>query len=91
MIPVVLSELLSVPKLNEVTELALLTIPMLETRPGYWSRAGKTRASLLGLGYRPKLADTLIAQMCLDHRALLLSRDRDFSAFRKHFNLKLMP
>ena len=91
MVPVVLSELLSDSRLPPEHELALMTISLLEITPGFWSRAGKLRARLIGLGYRPRLADTLIAQTCLDHGALLMTRDRDFSPFARHAHLKLWP
>jgi predicted nucleic acid-binding protein len=44
-------------------------------------RAGKTKA---------KLADTLIAQLCIDHEVPLITRDRDFSHFQKFCGLKLL-
>jgi predicted nucleic acid-binding protein len=47
------------------------------------------RARMIRLGYKPKLADTLVAQSCLDHGALLLSRDRDFRPFVRHAKLRL--
>ena len=47
MAPVVLAELLSDPTLPFEAEKALLRIPLLELTPGYWERAGKTRADLI--------------------------------------------
>ncbi len=49
------------------------------------------RARLLQLRYRPKLADTLIAQSCKDYGVALLSRDRDFRLFARHARRRLIP
>ncbi|MCP5114268.1 MAG: PIN domain nuclease [bacterium] len=90
MSPVVLSELLSDPKMPPATEKSLLSVHLLEPTEGFWGRAGKLRASLIGRGYKPKLADTLIAQSCLDYDAALLTRDRGFGPFAKHAGLVLL-
>lgn len=81
--PVVLSEVLSDPKLPPKLEEALLRIPILPLKPGYWERAGRLRAVAIGGGHKAKLADTLIAQVCLDHEVPLVTRDSDF----RHFEL----
>jgi predicted nucleic acid-binding protein len=39
---------------------------------------------------RPKIADTLIAQSCLDHDVPLITRDVDFKAFQKFAGLQLL-
>jgi predicted nucleic acid-binding protein len=62
---------------------------MLEILPGFWQRAGATRASLLAKGIAAKLPDTLIAQSCIDHNVPLITRDTDFRHFAKHCGLKL--
>ena len=90
MAPAVLSELLSDPLLPAQDEHDLLAIDLLETGEGFWRRAGKLRGSLIQRGYRPKLADTLIAQSCIDHSVTLLTRDRDFRTFAKHSDLVLV-
>lgn len=90
MAPVVLAELLSDPTLAREVEAALLSLPLLETTGGFWRRAGKTRAELIKRKYRPKLADTLIAQVSIDHKVPLLSRDRDFLPFVKHAGLRVL-
>lgn len=36
---------------------------------------------MIGAGHKAKLADTLIAQACLDHRVPLVTRDLDFRHF----------
>ena len=90
MAPVVLSELLSDPKLPASDERDLIAIPLLEILPGYWERAGKSRSRLFRRKARPKLADTLIAQSCVDHDVVLLTRDRDFGWFVRHCGLKVL-
>jgi predicted nucleic acid-binding protein len=87
--PVSIAELLSDPDLDPVSEEALLDIPQLEITLGYWERAGRLRAKLMRHRLRPKLADSLIAQSCLDHQVPLITRDRDFSAFQKLAGLRL--
>lgn len=90
MAPVVLAEIFSDPALGTITRAAIRSLPLLEASPGYWERTGLTRALLRRHSKRPKLADTLIAQTCLDHRVPLLTRDRDFDAFWKHAGLQLV-
>ena len=67
MAPIVLAELLSDPLLPDEVETHLRSVPVLELMPGFWERAGKTRAELIKRKMKPKLADTLIAQVCIDH------------------------
>ncbi len=88
--PVSVTELLSGPALSTEAEAFILALPRLEISSGYWHRAGKLRASLLRRGFRPKVADTLIAQSCLDHDVSLITRDQDFQAFQKYAALKLV-
>lgn len=79
--PVVLSELLSDPSLPKTVEKVLLQLPLLDLDPGHWERAGRLRARLLRRGHKANLADTLIAQCCLDHGVRLITRDDDFRHF----------
>ena len=79
--PVVLSEVLSDPKLPPPLEEILLQIPVLTLEPGFWERAGRLRARVIAAGHKAKLADTLIAQSCLDHDVSLVTRDPDFRHF----------
>lgn len=88
--PVSVAELLSDPNLSPSLQESLIEIPRLEIKPGYWERAGKLRAQLIQLQLRPKMADTLIAQSCLDYRVPLVTRDRDFLAFQKVAGLRLL-
>ena len=87
--PVVITELLSDAKGRNLIEADLIDAPMLEILPGYWRRAGATRAMLLGKGLGAKIPDVLIAQSCLDHGVPLITRDTDFRHFVKHCGLKL--
>jgi predicted nucleic acid-binding protein len=88
--PVVLTELLSDPGLPAQVAELLLQIPLLGTQPGFWERAGRLRAGLLAAGRKARLADTLIAQTCIDHEVLLITRDRDFRTFGSA-GLQLLP
>jgi predicted nucleic acid-binding protein len=89
MAPIVLAELLSDPLLPAEAETRLRSIPALELMPGFWERAGKTRAELIRRKMKPKLADTLIAQVCIDHKLPLHTRHADFRPFAKHAGLVL--
>lgn len=88
--PVSVTELMSSPTLPGAMEALILRTPLLEVTPGYWERAGRTRALLIHHHYRPKIADTLIAQSCLDHDVPLITRDQDFQAFTKLAGLRLL-
>jgi hypothetical protein len=81
MVPPVLTELLSDPGITSEVSNTLSELPLLEIQPGFWSRAGALRASVLGKRRKARLADALIAQSCLDAGIPLLTRDRDFRAF----------
>ncbi len=87
--PVVLTELLSDPKLPRAVAALLAEIPVLEIEPGFWDRAGRLRAKLVARRYRPRLADTLIAQSCLDHGIRLVTRDSDFRHFARLADLRI--
>jgi predicted nucleic acid-binding protein len=80
MAPVVLSELLSDPKLPSQVAASLAGLPLIEITAGYWQRAGLLRAKVLARGRRARLGDALIAQSCIDEGVLLLTRDCDFDA-----------
>ena len=79
--PVTVSELLSDPNLTSTLRWTILELPTLQIMEGFWERAGLLRAKLLANSRRANLADTLIAQSCLDHHATLVTRDRDFKNF----------
>lgn len=88
--PVVLSELLSDPKLPRTVGDLLKQLPLMDVLEGYWERAGLLRAKILSKGLRAPLADALIAQSCLDHDLALLTRDADFGSFAQFAGLKLL-
>jgi predicted nucleic acid-binding protein len=90
MIPVVLTELLSDPKISQDVIEKLLRIPLLEVGRGYWQRAGQTRAKVLAKRRKARLADALIAQSCLDRGIPLVTRDRDFDVFAQAAGLDLI-
>lgn len=87
--PVVLTELLSDPKLPAAVSKLLSELPVLDAEPGFWARAGLLRARLLARKRRARLADTLIAQSCLDYDVRLLTRDDDFRHFARLGGLRL--
>ncbi len=87
--PVVITELLSASESEALARL-LLKIEILEPGREYWQRAGQSRRLLLQKGFKAKVADTLIAQSCIDHNAVLVTRDGDFRHFAKHCGLKLI-
>ena len=88
--PVVLTEILSDPGLDRRVARLVRDLPVLEIRPGYWDRAGASRAMVLAKKLRARLADALIAQSCVDNRTPLITRDADFRHFAKHAGLQLM-
>ena len=89
MVPVVLTELLSDPKLPSGAAKTLSEVPLIEIGPGYWQRAGVLRAKVLAKRRRARLGDALIAQSCIDRGVTLLTRDRDFRAFTDAAGLDL--
>jgi len=90
MVPVVLTELLSDPKLpSEVAE-TLAEVPLIEIGAGYWQRAGALRSKVLAKRRKARLGDALIAQSCIDRGVPLLTRDGDFRAFADAAGLDLV-
>lgn len=89
--PVVLTELLSDPKLPAELAQAFCELPVIEIEPGYWQRAGLLRAKATRRRRRARLGDALIAQSCLDRGVALITRDRDFLVFAAAAGLDLAP
>ena len=87
--PITVTEMLSAAALPSSVEDLIISIPQLEIKPGYWERAGTLRAELLRHHLKPKIADTLIAQSCLDHDVQLVTRDLGFSALQKFGGLRV--
>jgi predicted nucleic acid-binding protein len=90
MAPVVLTELLSDPKLPTEVSQTLSELPLIEVELGYWQRAGELRARVLAKRRKARLGDALIAQSCIDRGIPLLTRDRDFRAFAGAAGLDLV-
>lgn len=87
--PVVLTEIFSDPKLPRQLAILLRQIPVLEVTDGFWERAGRLRSMLIARKRCARLADTLIAQICLDSDMVLITRDLDFNAFAEIADLKI--
>ncbi len=90
MVPVVLTELLSDPKLPSGVAEMLSEVPSIEIGSSYWQRAGGLRAKVLARRRKARLGDALIAQSCIDGDVPLLTRDRDFKAFAEAAGLDLV-
>ena len=90
MVPVVLTEVLSDPKLPSDVSQTLTELPLISVEPGYWQRAGELRAKVLAKRRKARLGDALIAQCCIDPGIPLLTRDRDFRAFAEAASLDLL-
>ena len=88
--PAVLTELLSDPAIPRPIRTLLCGLPILNVEPGYWERAGILRASVLKQKKKARVADSLIAQSCLDQASPLVTRDRDFRHFAKAAGLPLL-
>lgn len=89
--PIVITELLSSTKIYSQLKEDINSFPTLELSENYWTQVGYLRSQMSKHGYKAKLADSLIAQSCLDHQATLITRDKDFLTFQKIFDLKLHP
>ena len=89
--PVILTELLSDPRLPDRVANFLVDLPRLPVKEGYWERAGALRAKLIAARRKAPLADTLIAQSCLDHGVRLITRDADFRHFAALAGLEIQP
>ena len=88
--PVVITEYLSNPRLDEKHYKFFKDMPTLEISDGYWQRTAETRKLLLKKGLKAKLGDALIAQSCIDSKVPLLTRDEDFRHYEKHCGLILV-
>ncbi len=78
MVPVVLTELLSDPKLPSAVAETLAEVPLVEIEPGYWQRAGALRARVLARSRRARLGDALIAR-AVSTEAFLSLRETETS------------
>src|SRR5260370_7523340 len=66
MVPVVLTELLSDPKLPSGVAETLSEVPLIEIGSGYWRRAGGLRAKVLAKCRKPRLGHPLTPQSCTE-------------------------
>jgi hypothetical protein len=90
MVPAVLTEMLSDPKMPPDVAQTLAELPLIEIGSGYWQKAGALRAQALAKRRKARLGDALIAQSCIDRGIPLLTRDRDFRAFAEAEGLDLV-
>lgn len=88
-VPIVLSELLSSQYMLKELQQLLVKIPLVELHDGVWQRCGIMRRNLLSQRKKARLADSLIAQICIDADVPLITRDRDFMKYRE-YGLKLV-
>jgi predicted nucleic acid-binding protein len=86
--PPALTELASSQRWDAV-QLGILGNSLMTQRADFWLRAGDSRRLLLGKGLKVSLADTLIAQCCIDADVELITRDTDFRHFAQWCGLKL--
>ena len=87
--PPVLTELLSDPELPKALRQAIAQFPLLAITEGFWERAGDLRSDILSKGRRPRLCDALIAQIVIDHKIPLVTRDSGFKYFQQVSKLEL--
>ena len=62
---------------------------MLPIADGFWERAGENRRLIIAKGLKAKLADTLIAQCCIDADIPLIADDGDYRHFKRWCGLQL--
>jgi predicted nucleic acid-binding protein len=87
--PTVLVEIICDPLLPKKFIDKIEELPLLEITKNYWQRAGINRSKLISKKLKARLADTLIAQSCIDHQVPLITRDTDFRHFVKYCGLSL--
>jgi len=85
--PMVVSELLSSPRMTTLVREMILQLPCPEIKEGFWERVGDHRATLLKSKLKARLADSMIATFCLDHNLPMIAKDSDYRHFAKHFGL----
>jgi predicted nucleic acid-binding protein len=88
--PVVLTELLSDPKILQRLAELIRELPLLDVKPGYWERAGTLRSKVIARRRKARLADCLVAQSCIDSGVVLVTRDSDFRHFATAGSLALL-
>lgn len=88
--PPVKTELLSVQVADRGLEAFIRGAPLLPIADGFWERAGENRRLILSKGLKARLADTLIAQCCIDARISLIATDEDYRHFVRWCGLTLV-
>lgn len=88
--PVVLAELFSDEGLPEPVRSDLLALPEIKLLDGFWARVGRLRAQMRNAKMTPKLADTLIAQGCIESNTPLVTLDQGFQRFQRFTSLHLV-
>lgn len=87
--PVVLSEVLSDYSLPTALVENIMRLPLMSIKPNFWYRVGMLRSKILHKKLKARLADSLIAQFCIDHQISLITRDQDFRHYVKYGELSL--
>ncbi|MDE2905114.1 MAG: hypothetical protein OXQ28_03420 [Acidobacteriota bacterium] len=88
--PVVLTEILSDPVLDPAVADLIGEICRSSRSVRASGSAPPQPEPVLAKRLRARLADTLIAQSCIDSRTPLITRDRDFRHFSTHAGLDLL-
>ena len=57
----------------------------------FWERLGEFSFSLFRKGLAVPLVDTYIGLLCIEHKALILHRDRHFDMIAGKFPLRIFP
>lgn len=65
-------------------------IPFLTLPQNWYQPVARMGHQLLRAGHRPFMADLQIALAAISNKASLLTSDRDFLPYRKHFDLELL-
>ncbi len=87
--PVVVTEVVSARANIAAIDDLIRAISTLDLTEGFWERAGHSRRLLLRHRFKATVGATLIAQSCIDHQVVLITRDRDFRHFVTHCGLQL--
>ena len=87
--PPVLSELLSSSTQSARLSPFVDRLALLPLGDGYWERVGRARAVLHSKRLKARLADAMVAQVCIDLDIPLITRDADFRHFAKWCGLRL--
>jgi predicted nucleic acid-binding protein len=87
--PPTLAEFASYPHRTPEELAAVAAAPLMTLEDGYWLRAGANRRLILSKGLKARLADTLVAQCCIDAGVPLIARDGDYRHFAQWCGLML--